>query len=167
MQQQNLSLPVITLIGIDTRTNNFKYETGPMTSKIGPCAQRYGQEQIFNQITNRKKPNTTYCVYTDYESDHAGDYTFFIGEEIDEDVAESYVPGEGLKKLVIPAQNYAKFTTESGQMPFVVLSAWQKIWQMTPENLGGTRSFKTDFQIHDERSFNPMNTVVDIYVGVE
>jgi predicted transcriptional regulator YdeE len=166
MQQQNLSLPTITLIGIDIRTNNFKYESNPMTSKIGPCAQRYGQEQLFNKITNRTKPGTTYCVYTDYESDHTGDYTFFIGEEIDAAVAETYVPADGLKKLVIPAQDYAKFTTESGQMPFVVLNAWGKIWQMKPEDLGGKRSFKTDFQIHDERSVDPMNTVVDIYVGV-
>ena len=81
MQQHNLSLPAITLIGIDTRTNN-KYETNPMTSKIGPCAQRYGQEQLFNKITDRKKSGTTYCVYTDYESDQdkeAIDYS--IGEE--------------------------------------------------------------------------------------
>lgn len=167
MQQQNLSLPMITLVGIETRTNNFKYETSPLTSKIGPCAQRYGQEQLFNHITNRTKPGSTYCVYTDYESDHTGDYTFFIGEEIDPAIAESYTPAEGLKKLVIPAQNYAKFTTESGQMPFVVLTAWQKIWQMSSEHLGGKRSFKTDFQIHDERALNPMATIVDIYVGVE
>ncbi|MES2252085.1 MAG: GyrI-like domain-containing protein [Pseudomonadota bacterium] len=165
MQQLNLTLPVITLIGIETRTNNT-FETNPMTSKIGPCAQRYGQEQLFNKITNRKNPGTTFCAYTDYESDHTGDYTFFIGEEIDADIAESYVPAEGLKKHVIPAQNYAKFTTESGPMPFVAISAWQKIWQMTPDDLGGKRSFQNDFQIHDERSVNPMSTILDIYVGI-
>jgi predicted transcriptional regulator YdeE len=166
MQQQNISLPMITLIGIDTRTNN-SFETNPMTSKIFPCAQRYGQEQLFDKITNRKKPGSTFCVYTDYDSDHTGDYTFFIGEEIDEAMADTYVLVDGLKKLVIPVQNYAKFTTESGQMPFVAITAWQSIWQMTPDTLGGKRRFHTDFQIHDERALNPMATILDIYVGVE
>jgi predicted transcriptional regulator YdeE len=166
VQQQQLSLPSITLVGIDARTNN-SFETSPMTSKIFPCAQRYGQEQLFDKIEHRKKPGTTFCVYTDYESDHTGDYTFFIGEQINEDAADTYTPAEGLKKIVIPSQRYAKFTTQSGQMPLVAITAWQLIWQMTPDTLGGKRRFHSDFQIHDERALNPMSTVLDIYVGLE
>ena len=154
---------MITLIGTEIRTNNI-FETTPTTSKIGPCVHHYMQEQLFNKITNRKNPGTTYCMYTDYESDQTGDYTFFIGEEIDAYLAESY--SEGLDKRVIPKQNYVKFTTKSGPMPFVANSAWQRIWQMTPDDLGGKRSFKSDFQIHDERSANPMSTILDIYVGI-
>ncbi len=176
MIQENTKLPSITLLGIMVRTNN-KFETSPLTSKIGPCAQRYGQEHIFNKISNRKNPGRTFCVYTDYESDHTGDYTFFIGEEINEspdgnakekdETLDSIASSIGLKKHVIPPQNYAKFTTEQGIMPLVAINAWQNIWQMTPETLGGKRRFHTDFQIHDERALNPMSTILDIYVGIE
>ncbi len=37
-------------------------------------------QKVVIRITHRKKPGTTYCVYTDYKSGAAGDYTYFIGE---------------------------------------------------------------------------------------
>jgi predicted transcriptional regulator YdeE len=162
MKQTSITLPSITLIGISERTA-FQFEMNPMTSKIGPCCQRYFGENLIGKVQGRTKPGTTYCVYTDYESNHTGAYTFFIGEEVDENTE---VP-EGLSKFVIPAQTYTKFTTVPGPMPMAVIEAWQKIWQMTPEQLGGNRRFDTDFQIHDERSLNPMSTVLDLFVGVE
>jgi hypothetical protein len=56
------------------------------------------------------------------------------------------------EKLIIPKQEYAKFTTKPAHMPDVIVNAWQGIWKMTPEKLGGKRSYQTDFEIYDERA---------------
>jgi len=70
-----------------------------------------------SQISHRIEPNTTYCVYTDYESDFNGDYTYFIGEKVS---SFDNLP-EGFVALTIPAQNYVKFTNGPGPMPHVCI----------------------------------------------
>ena len=52
-------------------------------------------------------------------------------------------------------------------MPGIVVEAWQKIWQMSDSELGGVRSYIADFEIYDERAFDPQNAVVDIYIGIK
>jgi predicted transcriptional regulator YdeE len=37
---------------------------------------------------------------------------------------------------------------------------------MSPEELGGTRSFHTDFEIYDQRAADPENAQIDVYVGL-
>jgi predicted transcriptional regulator YdeE len=37
---------------------------------------------------------------------------------------------------------------------------------MSPEELGGTRAFRTDYEIYDQRSTDPENAQVDVYVGL-
>jgi predicted transcriptional regulator YdeE len=150
------------LIGTTIQTNN-KTEMNPETAKIGSLVQTYWNEGIFNKITNRKNPGTTYCAYTNYESDVNGDYTFFIGEEV-----EDFFDAEaGLTSLIIPKQSYVRFTSGPGSMPDVCIHAWQKIWQMTDDDFGGNRSYKVDFEVYDERSKDPTFVVLDIYLGIE
>ena len=123
MQKQRVQLPAITLVGLTARTNN-KNEMNPSTSKIGELAGLYWQNQIANNIQHRTNPGVTYAIYTEFESDENGDYTYFIGE-----VTKS-LEGQDLtqfKTLTIPASYYQKFITEPGQMPSVVISAWQDI----------------------------------------
>lgn len=50
-------------------------------------------------------------------------------------------------------------------MPDIVIQAWQAIWKMTPEDLGGKRTYRADFEIYDQRAQDPQNSVVDIYIG--
>ena len=82
MKKQTIVLPEIKLIGISIRTNN-ESEINPDTGKISGLVQRYFHQALYEKIPHRKKPGTTLCVYTDYESDHTGDYTYFIGEEVE------------------------------------------------------------------------------------
>lgn len=154
-------MEAIKLIGLKIRTNNQK-EFNPEKAQIEPCVMRYFNEGWNDKIPHRKNSNITRCAYTEYESDDKGDYTFFVGEEV---TATDTIP-EGLDLLTIPAQTYVKFTTEPGPMPQVVIDAWQKIWQMSPDVLGGIRSYKTDFEVYDERAQNRENTVMDIYIGI-
>lgn len=162
MQKEQITRPEIKLVGINVRTNN-KQEADKIKGKIFPCIQRYFHEGLANKIANRKNPNTTFCAYTDYESDHTGDYTYFIGEEVS---SFTSLP-EGFQKLVIPQQHYVKFTTGPGPMPEVIVNAWNEIWEMTHKELGGERSYKTDFEIYDERATDHQNIVLDLYIGIQ
>lgn len=150
------------LVGITVRTNN-QTEIDAMKGKIFPCIQKYFHQNVSQSIPNRSHSGVTYCVYTEYESDHTGDYTYFIGEEVSEFTGES----NNLKELTIPAQNYVKFTNGPGAMPDVVREPWFKIWKMTPEELGGKRNYIADFEVYDERASDHQNIVLDIYIGIE
>jgi predicted transcriptional regulator YdeE len=162
MQKVMIQLPEIKLIGISVRTNNLT-ELNSTTAKISPTIQKYFHHDLFNKTMHRKKPGTTYCVYTNYESDFKGDYTFFIGEEVT--AFESVtLPFE---RLVIPQQNYAKFTNGPNKLPDVCIQAWQQIWTMPVASLGGERSYIADFEVYDERSHDPQNVTLDIYIGIK
>lgn len=162
MEQTITKLPEIKLIGIQVRTS-YQQELDKMKGNIWPCVRTYFQGALFNKIPNRRKPNTTYCVYTDYESDYQGAYTYFIGEEVSS--FPETLP-DGFHKLVIPSQQYAKFTTKPAPMPDVIVNAWKKIWSMTSKEFGGERNYHTDFEIYDERANDHQNIILDIYVGI-
>ena len=162
MEQTKTILPEKKLIGLQVRTNN-QNEADPLKGQIFPIIKRYFQQQLFEGIPNRVKPGTTFCAYTDYESDHNGDYTYFVGEEVD---SFDSVP-EGFTTLIIPAQTYSKFTTKPAPMPDVVRNAWYSIWRMTDKDLGGKRRYDTDFEIYDERASDHQNIVMDLYIGIQ
>lgn len=162
MQKTVTELPEIKLLGILCRTNNTA-EMNISSAKIAPTIQKYFRQAVAEEIPNRKNPGTTYCVYTDYESDFTGDYTYFIGEEV-KFVGDSM---EGFSSIIIPAQNYAKFTSKPGIMPEVCIDMWQNIWKMKSGELGGKRAYLADFEVYDKRALDPSKTVLDIYVGVK
>ncbi|MBU6184155.1 MAG: GyrI-like domain-containing protein [Rickettsiales bacterium] len=162
MQKTVTELPEIKLLGILCRTNNTA-EINISSAKIAPTIQKYFRQAVGEEIPNRKNPGTTYCVYTDYESDFTGDYTYFIGEEV-KFVGDSM---EGFSSIIIPAQNYAKFTSKPGIMPEVCIDMWQNIWKMKSGELGGKRAYLADFEVYDKRALDPSKTVLDIYVGVK
>src|SRR6478736_9021983 len=117
MQKELASKSEMKLVGLTARTNN-KNEMNPATSKIGELAGRFWNQNIANQIPNRKNPGVTLSIYTEYDSNEHGDYTYFIGEEVN---SFDNVPAD-LQKLTIPAATYQKFTTSPGKMPEVVIN---------------------------------------------
>ena len=162
MEQTKIQLPSIMLVGITARTNNAA-EMEPSSAKIGTTVQKYFHNGLSEKISHRVAPNITYCVYTDYESDASGDYTYFIGEKVD---SFDNLP-EGLVSLTIPPQNYIKFTNGPGNMPGVCIDVWKKVWAMNDAQLGGERKYIADFEIYDERASDHNNTILDVYIGVE
>jgi len=163
MQKTTIKKSEIKLVGISVRTS-YKQELDKMKGNIFPCVKRYYHEIHIEKIPNRKKPGTTFCVYTQYDSDYKGAYTYFLGEEVT--AFNSSLP-EGFQKLTIPKQQYVKFTTGPAPMPDVIVNAWKEIWKMTPEDLGGKRCYDTDFEIYDERASDHQNIILDIYVGIK
>jgi hypothetical protein len=128
-------LPEIKIVGITCRTNNVA-ESNAHLAQIGLTMGKFFTENLPDQISYRKNPGITYCVYTNYESDFNGDYTYFIGEEVtafdDSNIAKRF------SQLVIPTSNYTKFTNIPGEMPKVCIDMWHRIWEMDAKELGGS-----------------------------
>lgn len=162
MQKQTVQLKQLKLVGLTARTNS-KNEMNPDTSKIGALACSYWTNQMANNIQHRANPGVTYSIYTDYESDEHGDYTYFIGEIVDSFDDQNL---NQFQTLIIPESHYQKFTTAPGKMPEVVISAWQKIWAMNENDFGGKRKYIADFEIYDQKAADMNNAVVDVYVGI-
>lgn len=164
MRKTMRTLGELRLVGITTRTNNVQiFEEDPSTNKIAALVQQYFHNGMAEKISNRKNPGTTFCVYTHYESDVNGDYTYFIGEE----VSGMDPISDGFEILTIPIQNYAKFTNEPGAMPGVCINMWKDIWKMNAAALGGERAYVADFEVYDERSADHNNVTLDIYIGIK
>ena len=163
MQKELVTMPEFKLVGIRVRTSN-KQELDKMKGNIFPCVQKYFHQGLAEKISCRKRPGTTFCAYTNYETDHNGEYTYFIGEEVSS--FNALLP-EGFQKLVIPKQHYVKFTTMPAPMPDVIVNAWKEIWETSPKQLGARRSYKTDFEVYDERAADHQNIVLDLYIGIE
>ncbi len=160
MQRRMISVPEIKLVGVSVRTSN-QLEFNPVTSQISMTIEEFFSRNL-DSIPNRVDTDTTFCVYTEYESDFNGPYTYFVGQEV-----ESFDGSpEEFVRLVIPSQTYAKFTNGPGVMPTVCIEAWQEIWTMDQDNLGGTRRYAADFEVYDERAIDSSNTTVDIYIGI-
>lgn len=161
MQKIYTKLPEIRLVGISTRTSNAA-EMDKATAKIGLTMQRFFTEDIQGKILNIKSPERIFAVYTAYESDASGAYTYFIGKEVSS--FESLATP--LETLIIPEQDYVRFTNDPGPMPAVCIQMWQTIWQLSPADLGGQRAYVADFEVYDARSQDPKSTVLDIYIGL-
>jgi predicted transcriptional regulator YdeE len=40
------------------------------------------------------------------------------------------------------------------------------VWATPKSALGGDRTYKTDFEVYDQRAQNPADSVVDLYIAV-
>lgn len=163
MKKSIVKLNELKLVGLTTRTSNSQLaDADPSSNKIAMTAQKYFQNGFADKINQRKNPGTTYCVYTNYASDVNGDYSYFIGEEV---TSFDNIDKE-FETLTIPVQDYAKFTNQAGPMPAVCIDMWKNIWNMTASDLGGERAYIADFEVYDERSQDPNNVTLDIYIGI-
>lgn len=149
-----------TVIGISARTSNAKEMTP--NGIIGPMWGRLMQGGIISRIPNKADGNIV-AVYTDYASDHDGEYTYVLGARV---TSAGEVP-DGMAAKKIPAGRYVVFTSEKGPAPKVVPELWMKINSLPHGAVGADRSYRADFEIYDERARDPQNAQLDIYVGVK
>ena len=163
MKNESVRLETMTLVGMTARTSNER-ERVPETAKIGSMVMAYFGGQLAEKIKNRTTPGVTYAVYTDYESDEHGEYTYFIGEVVERTQGQDT---SAFDTVTIPAGTYQKFMTETGKMPTVVIEAWQKIWAMGSSIFGSKRRYVADFELYDQRALDPENTQADIFIGIE
>ena len=94
--------PGFTVVGISSRTSNGKEMSGK--GVIPQQWDRFIKEGMLGQIPNKVDSNIL-AVYTDYESDANGEYTFLIGARVS---SADDVP-LGMVARKVPAGRYAVF----------------------------------------------------------
>ena len=150
-----------SVIGIEVRTNNSRERSGQ--GEIPKQWERFFREGVLGKIPGKADSNIV-VVYFNYQSGKTGDYDYLIGARVND--ASTVPPGMRLK--TIPSGRYAIVTTAIGPVGKVVADAWQKIWSLDEKSgLGGIRAYEADFEIYDDRSRDPKNSRVDIYVGLK
>jgi len=152
-------IPGFLVIGIETNTTNAKEATAD--GVIPQQWERFFREGIQAKIPDKVGSNI-YAVYSDYASDHNGEYTYVIGGMVKDGTA----PPEGMVAIRIPAGQYTVLTTDKGPLPKVVPGTWQKIFKLE-EDGKLKRAYRTDFEIYDQRAQDPQNGQVDIYIGIK
>jgi predicted transcriptional regulator YdeE len=149
------------VMGIEVRTSNGKEATSE--GLIGKQWQRIFGEDLLQKIPNKMDRNI-YAVYSNYASDHNGEYTYTLGAR----VADGTQAPAGFVIRNVAAGNYALVTTEKGPVAQVVSAAWKTLWTMEDDHMfSSPRAYKTDFELYDQRAVDPENSQVDIYVGLK
>jgi predicted transcriptional regulator YdeE len=149
-----------TVVGIAARTSNAREMIAD--GIIGKQWGRLMQEGLLAKIPNKADSNIV-AVYTDYASDHNGEYTYVLGARVKSD---EEVPAGMLAKR-IPTGKFAVFTSEKGPAAKVVPETWMKINSLPRSAVGGDRVYRADYEIYDERAADPANSQVDVYVGIK
>jgi len=148
-----------TVVGISGRTNNAKEMTAG--GIIGKLWGRLMQENVLATIPSRADANIL-AIYTDYASDHNGDYTYVLGAKVTGDARAPV----GMVSVRIPSGKYAVFTSARGPAYKVVPDLWRKINSLPKAATGGDRTYRSDFEVYDERARNPQDAIVDVYLGI-
>src|ERR1700721_1150550 len=131
--------------GLAARTTNAQEMAGK--GKIGDVWQGFLQPDTVVKIPNKIGVDLV-AVYTDYETDHTGHYTYLLAIPISS--AEA-LPSNLTVKHVLPGR-YAVFSSERGPIEQIVPAVWQRIWSMSLGELGGARAFKRAFGVYAQRA---------------
>jgi predicted transcriptional regulator YdeE len=148
--------PSFIVVGVTVRTNNATEQGGQ--GKVPQLWQGAMQNGTLEQIPN-KAGDDLVVVYSDYASDHSGDYNYTLGYRV---TSAEKIP-EGMVAKTVQAGKYAALTSEQGPPQEVIPALWQKINTMTPQQLGGTRAYQTDYETYpDLTNWNDMRMTAHI-----
>jgi len=148
-----LQLKSFYVIGIAVRTTN---ENGQAGKDIQAMWTTFMTDNILAKIPN-KTSTTVYGIYTDYELDYTKPYTTILGCEV-KNLDE--IP-EGMVGKKIDSGLYQKFEAKGNLMQGVVYQEWEKIWTMDLN-----RAYTADFEVYDEKSQNPEDAMVEIFIAI-
>jgi predicted transcriptional regulator YdeE len=145
--------------GLAARTRNAAEMNGQ--GKIGDVWQRFLGQNLAAKIPNKLGVDLV-AIYTDYETDHTGHYTYLLGVPVS---STDHLP-PGLTLKYVPAGLYAVFRSNRGVIKLIVPELWQQIWAMSTSQLGGSRAFQVDYEIYDQRAADPDNAQIEVHVGL-
>lgn len=160
MNLVKLHVDKFTVVGFEARTSNAQEMSGN-----GPISKLWGRlqaENFLTQIPNRVDSRII-AVYSDYESNKDGPYTYLLGAKVSS--AKEVPPGMAARTVV--SGTYAMFTAEGGAPQALVVNLWKRIWSLEkPDQFH--RAYKTDYEVHYNGSANdPAAAHVDVYVGLQ
>ena len=148
-----------SVIGIAARTINAR-ESGS-DGVIPQQWKKFFEEGILDKIPD-KIGSDVYALYTDYASDHNGEYTFVIGATVKPGTASP----AGMVVVNIPAGTYAVVTSDKGPSWQVVPAAWQQIFRLESDGKLH-RTYKADFEVYDQSSQGTGDVQVEICLGLK
>ncbi len=152
---KNISINSFNVIGIKVRTNNSDYIK--LAHDMQNLWNKFISENVAGQIQN-KIDTAIYCIYTDYEGDYTKPYTAFLGCKVSD---LSIIP-EGLEGKSFKDGLYNKYTAKGNILDGIVYEKWKYIW-----GLDICRTYNADFEVYGEKSQNPENAEVEIFIGVK
>ncbi|NPC93044.1 AraC family transcriptional regulator [Bacillus sp. WMMC1349] len=108
-------------------------------------------------LCKEKNEGSQIALYSNYESDEYGTYTFSLGSftELQPEQSTHNV-------ITLPASTYAVFVSRRGLVEEVVLETWQEIWTWDKKSL---RTYTGDFEVYDH-IMDQKDAQVAIYVAV-
>jgi predicted transcriptional regulator YdeE len=151
---KNTKMEPFQIIGIAVRTTN---ENDQSAKDIGELWNKFMTKGILDKIPN-KTDNAVYSVYTDYESDHTKPYTILLGCRVN---TLDTVP-KGMVAKTVGGGNYVKFISKGDLTKGIVYAEWLKIWEMDL-----SRTFTTDFEVYGEKTQNPTDAEVEIFIATK
>jgi predicted transcriptional regulator YdeE len=147
------------VIGLSVRTSGQKEAGG--NGHVPALWARSLQDGTFERIPNRTDDKML-AVYTDFDGDQTGVYIYTLGARVS---SAEKVP-DGMVAVTIPAGRYAVVQSDNGALPDIMPKVWKDIAAMSAKDLGGERSFKTDYVVFPA-GFDWQDTQVEVHVGVK
>lgn len=143
------------VVGIEVRTTN---ENGQAMKDLPALWGRFYAEGIQQKIPHKINQEII-CLYTEYEKDYTKPYTAFIGCKVD---SIEEIP-DGLVSKTIPAAKYLVFTGK-GKVFDEVVKIWQYVWSKDAEL---NRAYTGDFEVYGEKTQNPEDGEVEVYIATQ
>lgn len=137
--------------GLLVRTDN-EAEMSPELGKIPELWQRFWAE-VGVQV---ERGESAFGVYTNYESDHTGQFDVIAAVN-----RKAPLTGEDIQTVELPAGKYLVFANQ-GEMPEVVIEAWQQVWQyFSQPSTHYQRAYTTDFEFYKGAD------AVEVYIAIK
>ena len=142
---QPVQIPAFSVAGIAVRTSNSA-EMNPAIAQLGGLWGRFFSESWERQLPARGDDGRIYGVYSGYESDQHGAFDVTAGVALADPATPQTAPGA--VRVDIEPGDYLVFTGQ-GEMPQMVIDAWQRVWRHFADNPQVQRRFGTDFEAYE------------------
>lgn len=139
----------LMLSGISVTTNNENEKTEE-TAKIAQLWDDYAQNHIHTKTFNKASESAMYGVYSNYISDHTGDFDVMVGVEVT----------KPKNAMIIKDEKYLVFTKQ-GELPDIVFELWQEIWAYFETDSEYERKYTIDFEKYGKKD------EIEIYISVK
>lgn len=134
--------------GLTVRTTNGD-ESDPSSGRLAALWTRFFDQEIYASTPHRNADKRLFGVYSGYESDAHGAFDVTAGVSV----------AEGTGSVAIEAGDYLVFTAR-GEVPRLVIDAWQRVWDYFEAHPEIVRRFRSDFEAYDGPD------AVAIHIGV-
>lgn len=159
LAMEKLHVDSFHVVGVSVRTSNAVEASG--NGSIGALWARLRNEGLLNQIQHRADDHII-AVYSDYESDKDGAYTYTLGSKV---TSTKDLP-PGMAALKTESADYAIFTAHGGAAQ-LVMGLWQRIWSLEKATPPLRRAYRTDYEIYLNPFADDASRKVDVYIGLK